>query len=1159
MKFFTSLLSIFFIFLILNHEIVINAHDLSLNKASVVQSLRAKVEKALKNPSLSSDVTARLVSKGQKEGANASFKASLAINKDKAALSTSKPNLKDKLALATNKPNLKDKATTIAETRAKFFPLLIVLIVLIVVIVILATAKKIVDKVAEKELKEISKEINKAKLNQMMLRKAENKMLIQVCQGFQQARKLFKSYSILGDFAAAEVDNSFSELNNLPSKTFAPEIFTKFTKFVTSTIAKFSLWKVKYALIKHNLDESFTKYCYDGFNIRQKMEEANILGSYYTGFSDEDFSEFEASRDVLKDTLIDNKFGSEAAGELNELHLALQPGSETTHTEKFSILTHTTTDDKPTWLGDFAGASEILSSLVELKDKYKELKEGIEADEESDEKKTLKKVLDYLTFAIGAADSVISLVSGVLDFVHIEFQFPFLAVATEAVKTVKAFIEYREVKGEYNKEKKKTTPNAKELAGLDFQKSLKFWDLLDQGFSFIQEIADLVMTLLAGVTVGVSKIISYAIKAFVAGARLAFSAVKLAKIRASKDNLIKYIKESSTEETDASEKLKKKILDEQCSVYTTLLQSIVEKEFHEIDEILHKKKKELVTQEKLLTDRKLSSAIVLNDEIATTKKRLITDICTKDKEYCVDFINTIELDLSFLNSNSPNYDATASKLVKDVSFEKAAGEPNSVISVFKGRFASALYTGEDQQYGQELIQTLLKNNYTLVFDTPRFSIFKCSLCADQTISVQGIQNFKGPEEISALKTGGVVHVQDTLQFFNVKTEGSKNTDYSEYCVACLKKKPDFSTTPKFQEFLFADTVTHTSGFWIFQKTKLDAEDFRISFDISSKNKNLLRTTNHLYVVISVHQRTFEKVVPILKSNDKLNVLTTKVIMKKKQDNPSHFFFLVALDDSLSFSAFQTLIVEECKKDISGYLDYYCVLNAVDIRSFPTDFWNSDTQFSLSMEDYTTQLGTTSGLMLSDFTNNGWHTITNGYFTYQLTRGNEETTIVRVIYKQIMRYQNFPTTGKKDSDVMKEVEKKQGELRQKILESLKTAVCTTDCQLNAAHPLLDMSNFFNFYFSDEFVNLFLIAKYLKPAEKGSPKKNANICSLTNYDWIEILDEKSKTGRCLNAEELSSLQSNWKTVFQGFYPKVDISDDMGGIQNVIEEECAKEKQK
>ena len=150
MKFFTSLLSIFFIFLILNHEIVINAHDLSLNKASVVQSLRAKVEKALKNPSLSSDVTARLVSKGQKEGANASFKASLAINKDKAALSTSKPNLKDKLALATNKPNLKDKATTIAETRAKFFPLLIVLIVIIVVIVILSTAKKIVDKVAEK-------------------------------------------------------------------------------------------------------------------------------------------------------------------------------------------------------------------------------------------------------------------------------------------------------------------------------------------------------------------------------------------------------------------------------------------------------------------------------------------------------------------------------------------------------------------------------------------------------------------------------------------------------------------------------------------------------------------------------------------------------------------------------------------------------------------------------------------------------------------------------------------------------------------------------------------------------------------------------------------------------------------------------------------------
>jgi len=181
-----------------------------------------------------------------------------------------------------------------------------------------------------------------------------------------------------------------------------------------------------------------------------------------------------------------------------------------------------------------------------------------------------------------------------------------------------------------------------------------------------------------------------------------------------------------------------------------------------------------------------------------------------------------------------------------------------------------------------LIQTLLKNDYTLVFDTPRFSIFRCSLCADQTISVQAIQNFKGPEEIAALKTGDVVHVQDTLQFFNVKTEGSKKTEYSEYCVACLKKKTDFSTAPKFQEFLFADTVTHTLGFWIFQKTKLDAEDFRISFDIASINKNLLRTINHLHVVISVHQRTFEKVVPILKSNDKLNVLTTKIIMKKKQ-------------------------------------------------------------------------------------------------------------------------------------------------------------------------------------------------------------------------------------------------------------------------------------
>jgi len=95
--------------------------------------------------------------------------------------------------------------------------------------------------------------------------------------------------------------------------------------------------------------------------------------------------------------------------------------------------------------------------------------------------------------------------------------------------------------------------------------------------------------------------------------------------------------------------------------------------------------------------------------------------------------------------------------------------------------------------------------------------------------------------------------------------------------------------------------------------------------------------------------------------------------------------LVALDDSLSFSTFQTLIVEEIKKDISGYLDYYCVLNAVDITSFPTDFWNSDTQFSLSMEDYTTHKGITSGLMLSDFTDNGWHTITHGYFTYQLTR------------------------------------------------------------------------------------------------------------------------------------------------------------------------------
>jgi len=87
----------------------------------------------------------------------------------------------------------------------------------------------------------------------------------------------------------------------------------------------------------------------------------------------------------------------------------------------------------------------------------------------------------------------------------------------------------------------------------------------------------------------------------------------------------------------------------------------------------------------------------------------------------------------------------------------------------------------------------------------------------------------------------------------------------------------------------------------------------------------------------------------------------------------------------------------------------------------------------------------------------------------------------------------------------------------------------------------------------FLLFFLIAKYLKPAEEGSPKKNPNICSLTQEDWIEILEEKSKTGKCLNDEEISSLKSNWNTVFQGFYPKTDILEEMTEIETTIKDKC------
>jgi len=981
MKFKTFFSTFIFIFLILNQDIIISAYQKS-QEVSAIRTLASRTSK---------------VKKGL-------LKSKLGHQKDKTNSSSERKN---------------ELSTAVAYRHKTRFleTLCIIAIVLIVSVIILSATKRVVDKLIEKELKKLSSEVNKQKVAVFMERKAENALFIEYCLEYQKMSKLFKSYAIMAELTNKSLQESLAE-----AKATDPDISSTKDKAISAKLQALSSVKFTDLLhkIEDELDKSVLQNCFNSHKLRAEWKNEDLLGDYYTGFTESEFKEIDSGMKANEDTW--KEIAGETAGEtIKELAegaaesietvITLNNPSEANKREEAFVILKGAEDLK--WLEYFKGSIEVVSSGVKLKDNINEI---IKYAKESDTDSMFKKIMKYVLMGLSVIDNLIKGISSIITLAGgPTFSFPFLEVIDGTKNFVESLLEYNNAKKEYNED----TTNPKK-PNLELIKEFKKWDMFDAGFELLNQISDVVTTLAAPV-VGVSKIVGLSIKAFVSTTSLIFAITKLRKIRALKSKIVDYLQKQTDEFTKESEKMRKQLKSDRCAQYSVILKNLLEAEVHDLtNAVIHKKS----NLKAITSDLTVPEKQRLETEILATNKNIVRTICEKDVDFCPDFLESLTVDKTFINT-----DESLKTLLLKVGNLNAMGPANSLISVYKGIPGEKGFSQADKSYVQDLIVNLIENDYDPVFSSPRYDVYLCRACGNQKLYLSSIENFLTNKEIKVhlLDTDNLIaadqkkfnYIQETIQFANVL---DNKDELSEYLVGIYSNSAELD---KFNEFSFADPTFETTKwfFWTTKALKPTMANFRIPI-VLNKKPNLFETFD-TFLVFSIGEKAIGQAIRKLNKNINVNIVSIKIYRTRQSENPSHFFILALttarVAKSVIFQICGSLPPETCK---TNKMDY-----------------KIDKSKLAYANKYTIVVNDSEGVDETLLIQNKWF-VESSSMTFRISE--KESVKVTLMSKRILQFQGFvKPTDPNNLSILTQLDENKDDTMGKMLGQLSSTICK-DC-------------------------------------------------------------------------------------------------------------------
>ena len=447
------------------------------------------------------------------------------------------------------------------EKNRLFF--LIFAIVMLTLIVVAVVAKKIIEHYIDKEMKFLSDEVNKQKVQVMHKRLEENKDYIDFCLSYQKVARMYKSYSILAQISKSEFHDSMKALRR--DLSFSPTkdhvLFYSLAEIKGSDIDEF------YKKSTEELNFALNKNCFNAYQRRAGFTGVN-LGDGYKGFSEEEFATIDNAMSANKkamheyagaeaidyvqfggEQLNENKYGTDQFSTIESMKDPTQKSS------KFKVFDMST--EKLSKAGFVVAGAGVATAGLNIGFKIKELTDLMK--EPIDDQ--FLRVFKYIMIAMEIMDNLIQGSAGVaLLLKNANIDFPFITVVVALGNFVVAIKAFTDAKN-----------NAEEQKSPDYEleRDLKFWDAFDSGFSLMQAIVDCVLKLVtltsAGITAGVSTAIGLAVKALVSISSLFFAGMKLKKIRDIKDKLVAYMSKKTAEFSDEVEKNRNNLVKERCA------------------------------------------------------------------------------------------------------------------------------------------------------------------------------------------------------------------------------------------------------------------------------------------------------------------------------------------------------------------------------------------------------------------------------------------------------------------------------------------------------------------------------------------------------------------------------------------------------------------
>lgn len=970
-----------------------------------------------------------------------------------------------------------------------------------------STVKKVIDKQIERERKELSKKLNINKVAEKNDRLISNLDYIDFCLGFQKISSLFEGYVVMGKIKNEELQASFQSLaNDVHGDKVVEPKFKKFKAWLNPTSATESLNK-----ISKELEESTNRFCYNAFNLRIATSQEDVLGDNYLGFSEQEFRAIDgallSTRSVFKElagdsatslleTAVDEKFGTEAAGEVEGL-TDLEKYTEQDQWQLIEIPKDSDREFSAMSALGFAGQSA--TTLIKMKEQIVELsKINKEINEDDKDWKTVRKIIKYTVTIAEMIDNVSkSVFSAIETFTGgIKISFPFLSVVSALAKLIDSLIARIQFGREHDQE---TLPPKDEV-----EKSFLNWDILDAGMEFLNEGISLVLSLVGAASGGLSLAINAMVKFVVVSIQTFCSIMKLRKLKAMKKAMMDLLAQQLEDFTRASDTNKKLLIQQRCSYYSSIFKSLLDSELEELgQDVLGKQA--FIDQFQTEMEGTEGKAIILQKN-----KRVIDIICNENPENCYDFLNELEIDVSFINTDS----AFQTKL-KQIGINRSVGSITSIFSVYKGwvgqdRNTQAEGAKEEIQYALKLSTKLLQNDYTPIFFSPRYDIYACRGCGNSNMELSRVEDFVRGNKLADLynevktKSGRDIKFQDSFQFIDLNLE--KPTDEISTYFVGIFNEADTTDTSILQELVVVSPLKIKRG--IFSDSTILPANFQIPASIN-KRTNIYNTHAKLILFCLdqtiINQASEELVKPKYKN---INILSTYVYkMKAKFDVPSQYFYLTLAENSFDADAFCDKLVVK-KSEISRYCRHQVFTYS------PEDKDRNVYKYTLFVEDY-------PDFNINYFNDAGWFDAAQKTFVFDeknfFTANLYEDVTVHLLSKKVMRYNNFETKPTTIVNIVRSLESKKEEIFKKMVDHIKPITCSKDC-INSA-PIISR----------------------RSSKNPKIMRSLNVCLMDEHFWyfkiMDIMNHSYESIGCLSKHACTAADKFWAGEALAVTPEVE----------------------